>query len=322
MTVMADHRKTAPGKSSAKVPAWTVLVTMGGTSIILNFWDATHTPHPLFLLIAALRGFAPVAAAMGLSEAAARFDGGKTFRIVAFAIMTGAMLLSASAVANVLRPSYPAGLLGLGLAWLFGIVLDAAAITCLWIILTERERRREAERAEEARDAAGEMAEAVAAAAARAADMAAAERAQIEAQAAEERAALETELASVSAELTAANVTVEALRTAARGPRKRSQPAAPRASKNASQSDSEEDLTLELRAVQMLTAHPELKKPRMGSELGRRLGVHESTGRRLHSSLTGEQLPGEALAGQPENRSGESAQDRSDRGDGHTDERS
>ena len=76
MTVMADHRKTAPGKSSAKVPAWAVLITMGGTSIVLNFWDATHAPHPLNLLVAGLRGFAPVLAAMFISEAGARFDGG------------------------------------------------------------------------------------------------------------------------------------------------------------------------------------------------------------------------------------------------------
>lgn len=170
MTPMADHRKTAPGKSSAKVPAWAVLITMGGTSITLNFWDATHAASPMFWLIAGLRGFAPVLAAMFISEAGARFDGGKAFRRVTFAIMGGAMLLSASAVANVLRPSYPAGWLGLGMAWLFGIVLDAAALTGLWIILTERERRRDAERAEEARDAAGEMAEAVAAAEARAAE--------------------------------------------------------------------------------------------------------------------------------------------------------
>jgi hypothetical protein len=211
---MADHRKTAPGKSSAKVPAWAVLITMGGTSITLNFWDATHAASPMFWLIAGLRGFAPVLAAMFISEAGARFDGGKVFRRVTFAIMGGAMLLSASAVANVLRPSYPAGWLGLGMAWLFGIVLDAAALTGLWIILTERERRRAAERAEEARDAAGEMAEAVAAAEARVAE-------QAHAEADEMRAAMEAELARLSTELTAANATAEALREKATSARKR-----------------------------------------------------------------------------------------------------
>ena len=44
MTGMAKHA-TAPEKSSAKTAAWSVLVTMGGTSVILNFWDATHAAH-------------------------------------------------------------------------------------------------------------------------------------------------------------------------------------------------------------------------------------------------------------------------------------
>lgn len=312
MTVMADHRKTAPGKSSARVPAWAVLITMGGTSIVLNFWDATHSPHPLFLLIAGLRGFAPVLAAMFISEAGARFDGGQAVRRVCFAIMGGAMLLSASAVANVLRPSYPAGLLGLALSWLFGIVLDAAALTGLWMILTERQRRREAERAEEARDAAGEMAEAVAAAEARAAEQARQERAQIEAEAAQERAAVETELARTSAELTAANATVEALKTAARGQRRgRSRSAAPKARKSAQGSADGQDLTTELRALQMLDAHPELRDKGQGAELARRLGVSPAHGRRLHARLTAEERPDSG----PDERS-------LGRGDERTDERS
>lgn len=317
MDGMTAKHASAAEKSSAKVPAWAVLVTMGGTSITLNFWDATHAASPMFWLIAGLRGFAPVLAAMFISEAGARFDGGKTFRRVTFAIMGGAMLLSASAVANVLRPSYPAGWLGLGMSWLFGIVLDAAALTGLWIILTERERRRDAERQGEADDAAQAMAEAVAAAQERAAEAAAMERAQIEAEAAEASAALEAELARMSAELTAANATAEALRTAAAPPpRKRSGASAPGGRKIAPRGDSTEDMTLELRAVQMLDAHPDLKQPRMGSELGRRLGVAESTGRRLHKSLTGEQLPGEAVQEHPQKRSGDPAHERSgDRSD-------
>lgn len=220
---MSTHRADshAARASSAKAAAWSVLVTMGGTSVTLNIYDATHSKPALMWLIAGLRGFAPVFAAMGLSEAAARFDGGKTFRGVAFAIMTGAMLLSASAVANVLRPSYPAGLLGLGLSWLFGVVLDAAALAGLWMILTERERRREAERQGEADDAAQAMAEVVAAAEARTAELAQAERVRLEAEAAEARAAVEAELATVRTELAAANATAEALRERGTSARKR-----------------------------------------------------------------------------------------------------
>lgn len=56
------------------------------------------------------------------------------------------------------------------------------------------------------------------------------------------------------------------------------------------------DLTTELRAIQLLDAHPELRQPRMGAELARRLGVSPATGRRLHSQLTAENRPSEALA--------------------------
>ena len=316
MTVMADHRKTAPGRSSAKVPAWAVLITMGGTSITLNFWDATHAASPMFWLIAGLRGFAPVLAAMFISEAGARFDGGKVFRRVTFAIMGGAMLLSASAVANVLRPSYPPGWLGLIMSWLFGTVLDAAALTGLWIILTERQRRRDAERQGEADDAAQAMAEAVAAAEARAAELARQERVQIEAEAAGERAAVEAELAAARTELAAANATVDALRTAApktRSPRKarpapKARPAAPGAPRAA---DDTADWTTEFRAVQMLDAHPELRAKGQASELARRLGVSPGYGRKLHLRLTTEERPDE--------RGREHA---ADQGDERTDERS
>lgn len=208
MNDMADHRR-APQKSSAKGPAWGVLVTMGGTSVTLNIWDATHGAH-LFWLIAGLRGFAPVLAAMFLSEVGARFDGGKTFRWVAFSIMAGAMVLSASAVANVLRPSYPAGVLGLVLSWMFGLVLDAAALAGLWVILTERERKRVAERLAAEHDAGQELAEAVAAAEDRV-------RGELDAEAARLHEAHATELERLRTELAAANATAEALRTAARG---------------------------------------------------------------------------------------------------------
>jgi hypothetical protein len=298
MTPMADHRKTAPGRSSAKVPAWAVLITMGGTSITLNFWDATHAASPMFWLIAGLRGFAPVLAAMFISEAGARFDGGKTFRGVTFAIMGGAMLLSASAVANVLRPSYPAGWLGLGMSWLFGIVLDAAALAGLWMILTERERRREAERQGEADDAAQAMAEAVAAAEARAGEQAQAERVQIEAEAAEERSALEAELARVGTELTVANATVDALkgrRVQGRKSRRSSprKPATTSPQNNGTGSplnmddgsppelEDASDFDTEAQAVQILGAEPTIS----GSELGLRLGKTKRYGCILKNKL-------------------------------------
>lgn len=186
------HEAARPARSSAKVAAWSVLLTMGGTSVTLNIWDATHAAH-LFWLIAGLKGLAPVLAAMFLSEAGARFDGGDAFRRVAFGIMAGAMILSASAVANVLRPSYPAGWLGLGMSWLFGIVLDAAALTGLWVILSERKRKADA--LTEMESAERTLAEAERIVAEAAGSVAEAERkaAEMEAELATTKAALEAE---------------------------------------------------------------------------------------------------------------------------------
>ena len=44
-------------------------------------------------------------------------------------------------------------------------------------------------------------------------------------------------------------------------------------------------LTLEQRALNLLAADPELRQPRMGGELARRLGVSPATGRRLRAKL-------------------------------------
>lgn len=45
------------------------------------------------------------------------------------------------------------------------------------------------------------------------------------------------------------------------------------------------DLTTEFRAFELLRDNPELRAPRMGAELGRKLGASEATGRRLHGRL-------------------------------------
>lgn len=53
----------------------------------------------------------------------------------------------------------------------------------------------------------------------------------------------------------------------------------------------DDDLTLEMRALNLLVADPELRKQRMGGELARRLGVSPATGRRLHAKLSAQDLP-------------------------------
>ena len=46
-----------------------------------------------------------------------------------------------------------------------------------------------------------------------------------------------------------------------------------------------DDLTTEFRAFELLRDNPALRAPRMGAELGRKLGASDATGRRLHSRL-------------------------------------
>lgn len=120
----------------------------------------------------------------------------------------------------------------------------------------------------------------------------------------EEADRIRDELAAVRADLEAARL------AASERTRKRSTPSAPKGRRTAAAGDTE-DWTIELRAIQMMDAHPELRQPRMGSELGRRLGVHPSYGRKLHSQLTAEERPDSAT----QERSGE-------RGQGQTEERS
>lgn len=92
-------------------------------------------------------------------------------------------------------------------------------------------------------------------------------------------------------------------------PAKRAQASAPKSRKGTRQTAHAEDLTTELRALKLLQDEPELRKPRMGAELARRLEVSPATGRRLHARLTAQDRPAEPLSerspGQPDARSGE-----------------
>jgi len=71
----------------------------------------------------------------------------------------------------------------------------------------------------------------------------------------------------------------------------------------------DEDLTTELRALKLLDEDPSLRGPRMGGELGRRLGVSAPTGRRLHARLTAQDRLADPLSerspGTEDERSGE-----------------
>ena len=68
-----------------------------------------------------------------------------------------------------------------------------------------------------------------------------------------------------------------------------------------------EDLTTEFRALDELEKNPALRGPRMGAELGRKLGVSAATGRRLHAKLTAQDRPGQSRG----ERSGDQSDERS-----------
>lgn len=126
------------GKASATVAAWAVLVGTGGTSIIFNVWHATHVGHMLVPL-ALLYGITPVFVAMCLSHIVATHRSGWMLQAVTFAVMLGAMSLSIGAIGEVVGAT--AG----HLRWLYGGVLDTAALVALRVILAEQGRRAAAE---------------------------------------------------------------------------------------------------------------------------------------------------------------------------------
>jgi hypothetical protein len=286
MTDMANPKHAASAdKSSAKVAAWSVLITMGSASAILQMWHATHFGHMPDIL-AVLEGLAPVGAAMGLSEVGARFDGGKTFRILAFGVMAGAMVLSADAIAAVLRPSEPAGTLGVAMSWLFGLVLDAAALTCLWVLLTERGRRKATANADEAFNTEQEVAAAVAETEAR-----------VRAEAAGQITDLTTRVMELQGQISALKQrrTSGGKRPRTSGVNKR--PASPpnktavsplnKADASGGETAVPEDVDTQAEALRILASEPDIS----GSELGRRLGKTQRYGCMLKNSLTADAPP-------------------------------
>lgn len=136
---------------------------------------------------------------------------------------------------------------------------------------------------------------------------AAEEKAAIERAEADERVALRARVGNLEDELSAARgaletaqaETVEALARAERLEKKLAamsgQQKTAKARGKQPRNAQAEDLTTELRAVHLLDDDPELKQPRMGGELARRLGVSPATGRRLHSKLTERDRESEAL---------------------------
>lgn len=119
--------------SHARPAAWAVLVAMGGTTMTFNIWHATHAGH-MNPWLAPLYGMSPVLVAGGLSHMVSAHRGGPFMKTVTFIVMLGAMALSIGATGDVV-----AGAAG-PMRWLFGGVLDAAALLALQVIMSPESR--------------------------------------------------------------------------------------------------------------------------------------------------------------------------------------
>ena len=117
-----------PATAHARSAAWAVLAFAGSTMVSFNIWHALHGGIPQ-LPLAVLAGVVPVALAMGMSHIVAAYRAGRFLKIVTFAVMVGAMVLSVRATGYVVRPAFGP------LWWLYGAVVDSAALVALQVIL-------------------------------------------------------------------------------------------------------------------------------------------------------------------------------------------
>ena len=141
---------STPGETGKPVAEWMLLLSMGAISAWFNIQSSTGKMH-LDLAIGA--GVAPVLAAMLSSHVVAkRRDASGWLRIATFAVMCGAMALSAQAVGDVVRPG------DRYLWWLFGPVVDAGELIALYFLLTHAAAAKAARQAAAAEAAAAEYA--------------------------------------------------------------------------------------------------------------------------------------------------------------------
>jgi hypothetical protein len=138
----------APPPAGRPVAEWMLLLSMSGISAWFNIQD---NASKIATDLAVGAGIAPVLAAMLTSHIVAKHRNADIWvRVVTFAVMCGAMALSAQAIGDVVRPADKY------LWWLFGPVTDAAELIALHMLLTHAAAGRAARKA--AAQAAGEPA--------------------------------------------------------------------------------------------------------------------------------------------------------------------
>jgi hypothetical protein len=177
MTDMPTAAHAKPARRDGLIAAWLCLIIAGAATVTFNIVHAWRSgmASPLGFV----EGVVPVALAMIVSHLVAIFSAGRFLKGVTFAVMIGALALSVRATGTVVAPA--AG----PLWWLYGAVVDTAALVSLQVLLALKARA-----AREAR-----------------------ERAEAEAAAADERAALRAALETARAGLDEAHAALATART-------------------------------------------------------------------------------------------------------------
>lgn len=277
MADMAKHASTTDrGLGRARVAAWTVFLSMAGTTMTFQVYHSIEygrMPWPL----ATLYGVVPLLISICILEVIAEWRGSPAWaKAAAYAIMGGAMFMSAAATGEVVLHAAPQH-------WslLFGLLLDAAALLTVHFLLSGSPAvsRAQAE-AEAARRA--ELDEAKAQTEATRAALAESEKALADA----ERQAAEAEAnAETFARKLAANSGSKGRRNA--GARKGANSGRP-----APATAVPKDVDARAEALRILTENPDIS----GRELGEKCGRGERWGQMRKQELTGHVAGGEASA--------------------------
>jgi hypothetical protein len=287
MTSMAKTADAGAGLRRARAAAWTVFLSMAGTTMTFQVFHSIRfggMPWPL----AVLYGVVPLLISICILEVVAEWTGAPWWaRLAAYLIMGGSMFLSAAATGDVVLHAAPAH-------WslLFGFLLDAAALLTVHFILAgptaaaaaaalarrEAELRAETATVQAALEAAGRDREAVRA----------------DANAALEALRAEVTEAVVRAETATARADALAEKLARSSGRNKTRKPAPKSAASSGRNKTPEttagsspemtvpeDVDTQAEALRILAAEPGIS----GSELGRRLGKTERYGCMLKKSL-------------------------------------
>jgi len=115
--------------------AWAGIVAAAGGSLTFNIWHDYHSAG-LQIVLAVIAGILPPFLSCVLAHVAVALNSKFWGKAWVFAVTAGAMFVSAFASAKVLEPGY-----GLAVGVIFSLVMDAASMTCLFVLLRTYEAR-------------------------------------------------------------------------------------------------------------------------------------------------------------------------------------